>query len=347
MGVEMTEPSGRDNGSDGSGGPVSEWRNIVDEMRRTRGTQFLRVSRKMLNHLCSIGLKDAQKMLAEVEGVYGSDEPASESAANVPGARVRLEDSPLMTGTPFELAADFLGDEEITERVQKWIVEDKASFFSTVVGDPRCTMPEIADAVRRYNDVLRGRSGLAISTLKSLRVSLIQRFLTEQLDYINVAKEVVRITDFHDLLDQMIMTRDSHGKMGGKAAGLLLAHWILHQPEVEAKAIAEIKMPRTWSILSDGIMDFIRLNELGDVMEQKFKEISQVRREYPNMIQLFKNSTFPPEISEGLVKALEFFGDIAPGHSQFEPSGRSFRHCFLGQVQEPVSGQPGLTRGKT
>jgi predicted nucleotidyltransferase len=44
-------------------------------------------------------------------------------------------------------------------------------------------------------------------------------------------------------------------------------------------------------------------------MDQKFKEISQVRREYPNMIQLFKNSAFPAEISEGLVEALEFFGD--------------------------------------
>ena len=56
-------------------------------------------------------------------------------------------------------------------------------------------------------------------------------------------------------------------------------------------------------------MDFIKLNELDDVMDQKFKEISQVRREYPNMIQLFKNSTFPPEISEGLGRALDYFGE--------------------------------------
>ncbi len=170
-------------------------------------------------------------------------------------------------------------------------------------------MPEIADAVRRYNDVLRGRSGLPLSTLKSLRVSLIQRFLTEQLDYINVAKEVVRITDFHDLLDHVIMTTDSHGKLGGKAAGLLLARWILQQPEVADRGIGVVKTPRAWSILSDGVMDFIKLNELDDVMDQKFKEISQVRREYPNMIQLFKNSTFPPEISEGLGRALDYFGD--------------------------------------
>jgi hypothetical protein len=305
----MSASGGTDHPPEGTEKQVPEWRKLIEGMRRARPNQFLRISRKMLNHLCSIGLTDAQRMLAEVEGSTGPASTPASGGANVPGARIRLEDSPLMTGAPFELAGGFLGDDEIIERIAKWIKEDQASFFGTVVGDPRRSMPEIADAVRRYNDVLRGRSGLAASTLKSLRVSLIQRFLTEQLDYINVAKEVVRITDFHDLLDQMIMTSGSHGKLGGKAAGLLLAHWILQQPNVAERGIGEVKMPRTWSILSDGVMDFIRLNELDDVMDQKFKEISQVRREYPNMIQLFKNSSFPPEISEGLRRALEFFGE--------------------------------------
>ena len=305
----MTGAADNDSRPADSGDQVPEWRRLIDQMRNIHPNQFLRVSRKMLNHLCSVGLTGAQKMLAEVEGSSGPGGASTGGGGNVPGARVRLENSPLMTGAPFDLASDFLGDEEITERVHKWIKEDQASFFGTVVGDPRRTMPEIAEAVRRYNDVLRGRSGLTASTLKSLRVSLIQRFLTEQLAYINVAKEVVRITDFHDLLDQVIMTSGSHGKLGGKAAGLLLAHWILQQPEVAERGIGEVKMPRTWSILSDGVMDFIKLNELDDVMDQKFKEISQVRREYPNMIQLFKNSAFPPEIREGLGRALEYFGE--------------------------------------
>ena len=42
---------------------------------------------------------------------------------------------------------DWLGDEEILTRLRKWLQEDKASFFSTVVGDPRSTMPEIAEAM--------------------------------------------------------------------------------------------------------------------------------------------------------------------------------------------------------
>jgi len=293
------------------------WRELLEVIRQGRGRQFVRVSRKMLNHLCSIGLSEAQGMLAEVDagpaGAARRDGKAFRDKSTLdkmPGTRVPLEKSPLMTGAPFELAARYLPDDEISERLQRWLKEDEASFFGTVVGDPRSTMPEIAEAIRRYNDVLRGRSGLAPSTLKSLRVSLIQRFLTEQLDYINVAKEVARITDFHGLLDRVIMTRGCYGKLGGKAAGLLLAGWILDQPEARELGVGDIKTPRTWHVVSDVIMDFIRLNDLDDVMDQKYKDISQVRREYPNMIQLFKNSPFPPELVEGLARALDYFGDV-------------------------------------
>ncbi|MBK8165711.1 MAG: pyruvate, phosphate dikinase [bacterium] len=298
------------------------WRELLDVIRQGRGRQFVRVSRKMLNHLCSIGLSEAQVMLAEVDtGPAGAARREARPGARrpdverphqtkVPGTRLPLEQSPLMTGAPFDLAARYLPDEEISERLQRWLKEDEASFFGTVVADPRSTMPEIAEAIRRYNDVLLGRSGLAPSTLKSLRVSLIQRFLTEQLDYINVAKEVARITDFHGLLDRVIMTRGCYGKLGGKAAGLLLAGWILERPEAAEMGVGTVKTPRTWHVVSDVIMDFIRLNDLDDVMDQKFKDISQVRREYPNLVQLFKNSPFPPELVEGLSRALDYFGDV-------------------------------------
>ena len=287
-----------------STGGTSNWREELETMRRTHGRQYLRVNRKMLNHLCSIGLPAAQLMLIDVD-----ENRQDDSGPNMPGPQEHLEDSPFMRGEPFDLATDYLGDAEIETRLRKWVQEDKASFFSTVVGDPRSTMPEIAEAIRRYNDVLRGRSGLAPSTLKSLRVSLIQRFLNEQLDYITVAKEVVRITDFHDLLDRVIMTKGCMGKLGGKAAGLLLAMWILETPEAKQRGLDQVKTPRTWYITSDAIMDFIKTNDLDDVMEQKFKDITQVRREYPNLIRLFRACSFPAEVTEGLGRALDDLGD--------------------------------------
>ena len=45
-------------------------------------------------------------------------------------------------------------------------------------------------------------------------------------------------------------------------------------------------------------------------MEQKYKDIGQIRQEYPYVIQLFKNSTFPPSIVKGLLMALDDFGSV-------------------------------------
>jgi len=289
-------------------GDLPEWRGVLGEARRIRKKQYLRVSRKMLNHLCSIGLADAQTLLAEID--LAEAQRVAASAANVPEAKVSLEESLEASSAIFDLAAEYLGDDEIMSRITKWKSEDKARFFSAVVGNSRSSMPEIAKAIRLYDDVLRGRSGLPLSTLKSLRVSLIQRFLTEQLDFINVAKEVVRITDFLEVVDHVIMTEGCHGKLGGKTAGMLLARWILEQPDAQDRGLDQAKIPRTFCIISDAVMDFVKLNELDDVMDQKFKEISQVRREYPNMIQLFKNSTFPTEVITGLSRALDYFGDV-------------------------------------
>ena len=75
--------------------------------------------------------------------------------------------------------------------------------------------------------------------------------------------------------------------------------------EARERGLSQVRTPRSWYITSDAIMDFIRINDLDDVMEQKFKDITQVRREYPNLIQLFKNSTFPPEVLAELRAAVD------------------------------------------
>ncbi len=276
-------------------------------MKSDRPHQYQRISRRMLNHLCAIGLKQAQQMLAEIDQ---GPADADLERANVPEARVSIADSPLMSGAAFDLAEKYLDAAEINRRLGRWLHEDKAAYFCSVVGDSRSTMPEIVEAIGHYDDFLRGRSGLPLSTLKSLRVSLIQRFLTEQIDFINVAKEVVRITDFIDLVDRVTMTPGCHGKLGGKSAGLLLARWILEKAGVEIPGVGGVKFPRTWYVISDAVMDFVKLNYLDDVMDQKFKDITQVRREYPNIIQLFKNSTFPAEVVAGLSDALDYFGEV-------------------------------------
>ena len=72
---------------------------------------------------------------------------------------------------------------------------------------------------------------------------------------------------------------------------------------------ARIRIPKTWYITSDGLMTSSSTTSLEDVYNRKYLEIDQVRREYPHIVQVFKNSRFSPEIVKGLSLALDDFGD--------------------------------------
>ena len=72
--------------------------------------------------------------------------------------------------------------------------------------------------------------------------------------------------------------------------------------------LREVRVPKTWYIASDGILEFIRYNHLEDVYVRKYDKIEHVRQGYPYLTQSFKNSPFPPEIRGRLSLALDEFG---------------------------------------
>ena len=60
-------------------------------------------------------------------------------------------------------------------------------------------------------------------------MALIRHFISDQLEFIGVAKRFLTIRDFEDLVDRVIGTDTGIGRIGGKAAGLFLAQRILRQ----------------------------------------------------------------------------------------------------------------------
>lgn len=284
-----------------------EWRAPVHLLRDSDKSLYLRIARRMLNHLTRIGVEEARLLLIGSAPLDNADDLTGE--VNMPLRQVAPDLDVLLSDRPFELAAEHLSTEEILSRVQKWMVEDKASGFMRTLNSMRSSVPELADALRRFHQVLAGRQ-LPTSTLKSLRVSLTQRLLTEQLDFVRTAKEFVEIEDFVKLVDRIIMPAGSHGKLGGKGAGLLLAHKVLERTQSPDRPVGDVRIPRTWFVASDGLLDFVAHNDLQDVIEQKYKEIDSVRDEYPSIVRLFKSSTFPPRVINGLSVALDDFGDV-------------------------------------
>ena len=91
------------------------------------------------------------------------------------------------------------------------------------------SLGEVIEAIERYQHAAIEESELSLSTQKGLRVSLIRRFFSENLEFINIAKNFIEVKDFYDLLGRIIFPPGCHGKLGGKSAGLFLAKKIIEK----------------------------------------------------------------------------------------------------------------------
>ncbi len=286
-----------------------EWRIVLDMIRKTDPNLFTSLHRKMLHLLCWKGVEEAELIMRQYSLSRQGSVEEEHYDDNKPLKIRKITNYDQYVDTILNLAGENLTDEVILQKIQKWIQEDKSSALIKVVDNQDTSLTEIADAIRKFYHMAPEKFELAPSTIKGLRVSLLRRFFTEQLEYISVAKEYVKLTDFHKLIDKMIFPPGSHGKLGGKSAGLFLAFHILKRERNKNEMFKSIKTPKTWYITSDGVLSFIQYNNLEEVLEQKYKEIDEVRIEYPHVVQLFKNSEFPPDMVKGLALALDDLGD--------------------------------------
>ncbi|MCK5672796.1 MAG: PEP/pyruvate-binding domain-containing protein, partial [Spirochaetales bacterium] len=158
-----------------------------------------------------------------------------------------------------------------------------------------------------YKHITNEGTVLSASAEKGLRVSLIRYFFSDQLDFIKIAKNHIKIKHYYDLIEKIIYPSDSHGRLGGKSSGLFLAMQILKEVK-DKPLLKQIKTPNTWYLTSDGMVSFIHYNNLEGVMEQKYKDLDEINIEYPNIVQIFKNSFFPPEIERGLTMIIDNIG---------------------------------------
>ncbi len=291
---------------EGSAG-AQGWRIALDLLRNTNPNLLLRVSRKMMNYLGWRGVGEARDLLQRfggggAEGLFGE--------SNQPLTRESLDRFFDLTEQTFRIASANLTDDEVLDRIHKWINEDRSSEAVKSLENVYASLAEVLDSMRRIKILAPEAIQLPRSLANSVRVALIRRFFTEQLEFINVAKKYVDLEDFFDLSEKIIFPTGSHGKLGGKSAGLFLGSRILAQAARRTKAIGEVKKPKTWYVTSDALINFTNYNNLDDVHEQKYKDIEVVRQEYPHLVQVFKNSTFPPEIVKGLSVALDDFGEV-------------------------------------
>jgi predicted nucleotidyltransferase len=286
---------------------LREWRVALDLLRKTDNDLLGRISRKMMNYLCWRGIAEAKSLLQR----YGEDLRSANlmGESNQPRQQSSSTNFQLLSDETFRIAAKHLDDDDILTHIQDWIHEDKSNFLVKTLMNTNASIGDTCDAIRRYQHMKPHGVELSRSALSGALVALVRRFFTDQLGYLNVAKKHIEIDDFFSLLENVIAPTGSQGKLGGKSAGLFLAAKILKKARLRNKAIGDIKTPKTWYITSDGLLSFLDYNNLEDLNDQKYKDIEEIRREYPHIVHLLKNSQFPQDLEKGLSMALDDFDD--------------------------------------
>jgi hypothetical protein len=131
--------------------------------------------------------------------------------------------------------------------------------------------------------------------LQEARAILIRTLISEQLRYIEIAREWFTIADLAEIRKHKI----GAGRIGGKAAGMLLAYRILMET-LDEPYKSVIKIPVSYYVGSGELYTFMAFNNLEHWNSQKYKSGDQMRSEYPDIIKEFEAGTFPDDILQKL-----------------------------------------------
>jgi hypothetical protein len=139
--------------------------------------------------------------------------------------------------------------------------------------------------------------------LEEIKVVLIRRLMSDQLPFIGVAKRVLAISDLRRIHQSLLGT----GKIGGKAAGMILAWRSLQLIDAQVGP-GIIEIPDSFFVGTDVLYEFILMNKLEDYMNQKYLSISEIRAEHPGVVESFRAGRMPDYIVTQLREVLVDFG---------------------------------------
>lgn len=197
---------------------------------------------------------------------------------------------------------------DIDDLVNLAIKREEVHNLEHIASATKPTFRELADKINRFCSLPLGETKLAPAEVVGTRVALTRHLVSDQLEYIGVAKNHLRIRDFDDITQRMIGSDGGMGRIGGKAGGMILANRILAEFEEGKDLYLPSAVPESYFLRSDVVEDFIRLNRLDEYQNQKYKPIEDVAREYPLIRGVFRNGDFPLKIVYDLRRVLERIG---------------------------------------
>jgi len=178
--------------------------------------------------------------------------------------------------------------------------------------------------------------------LRQIIVVLTRGMISDQLGFVGVAREHLDIFDLKEIYERRL----GRGKIGGKAAGMMLAYKILQEEDpADLLPIRQyITIPDSYFVGADVFYDFVAHNQLYPYFNQKYKSREQIEADYPETYEQFVSGQFPGDVVAELAVLVERLGHnplIVRSSSLLEDN---FGHAFAGKYDSffcPNQGSPG------
>ena len=134
-----------------------------------------------------------------------------------------------------------------------------------------------------------------MARLQEIEVVLIRTMISDHLKYIKMARKWFNVEDLKEIRKSKI----GGGKVGGKAAGMLLAMRILKET-APAEVRERFRTPVSYYLGSDVFYNFMSMNGLMHWNDQKYKTEDEMRADFAMIRAEFSKGKFQPEILERL-----------------------------------------------
>jgi hypothetical protein len=141
--------------------------------------------------------------------------------------------------------------------------------------------------------------------LREIKVVLIKAMISDHLQFTRLAREAFTMADLRHIRYHRI----GRGKIGGKAAGMLLA-WKLLQADAATCRFDKdaIDIPESWYIGSDVFYEVKELNQFFQFMNQKYLSREQIVADYPAIYKSYMNAQVPEYVMDQIRALLESVG---------------------------------------
>jgi pyruvate,water dikinase len=284
------------------------WRDRLDGILREDPRLHGKLVRLIMEHLQRRKLVDIEELEREARLVHDV-EGDSDPDPNRPTPRSGPREMETLNRLVLDQAERLLSPGEVEAVLQSAHRNELVIELGNTADNAAIPFEAVLNRLALVRSFLPAGGTAETPDLLGARVALIRRLISEHLEYLNIAKRYLTAGAIADVAQRIVVPGGGSGRVGGKAAGMLLAWHILADAHRRGQLEHLPRLPRTWYVRSDGVMHLIEHNNLQEYTNVKYREPADIQAAFPIIERVFKEAVFPEPFLQGLRAVLADFGE--------------------------------------